>query len=177
MAADAPPEVDAVIAMGANLGDRAATISQAVLDLAETFGIEVVAVSPAMETVALRPGGPAPDAPRYLNAVALVRTFLSPEALLAALHDIEQAHGRERSERWGDRTLDLDIVSYDDLEQRSERLTLPHPRAYERDFVLRPWLAVDPDAALPGRGSVATLLARLDAAPHPEQPQGSGGAA
>ena len=163
MAADAPPEVDAVIALGANLGDRAATISTVVLELAETFGIEVVAVSPTVETIALRPSGPDPEAPRYLNAVVLVRTFLNPDALLAALHDLEQAHGRERSERWGDRTLDLDIVSYGELEQQTDHLTLPHPRAHERDFVLRPWLAVDPDAVLPGRGRVADLLADLEA--------------
>ena len=129
MAADAPPEVDAVIALGANLGDRAATIAQAVLELAETFGIELIAVSPAMETIALRPAGPDPEAPRYLNAVALVRTFLSPEALLAVLHDLEQAHGRERSERWGDRTLDLDIVSYGELEQQTDA---PHAAASAR---------------------------------------------
>ena len=173
MAADAPPEVDAVIALGANLGDRADTISKAVLELAETFGIELIAVSPTVETIALRPAGPDAQAPRYLNAVVLVRTFLSPEALLAVLHDVEAAHGRERTEHWGDRTLDLDIVSYGDLEQQTDDLTIPHPRAHERDFVLRPWLAVDPDAVLPGHGSVAELLARLDAAPHPRL---SGGA-
>jgi 2-amino-4-hydroxy-6-hydroxymethyldihydropteridine diphosphokinase len=162
MAADAPPEVDAVIAVGANLGDRAGTMTKAVLELAETFGIEVSAVSPIVETIALRPSGPDPGAPRYLNAVVLVRTFLSPEALLAVLHDLERSHGRERTEHWGDRTLDLDIVSYGDLEQQTDNLTLPHPRAYERDFVLRPWLAVDPDAVLPGRGRVAELLAGLE---------------
>jgi 2-amino-4-hydroxy-6-hydroxymethyldihydropteridine diphosphokinase len=162
MTADAPPEADAVIALGANLGDRSTTIATAVVELAETFGIEVVAVSPSIETVALRPAGPDPDAPRYLNGVVLIRTFLSPEALLAALHDLERAHGRERTEHWGDRTLDLDIVSYGELEQQTDDLTLPHPRAHEREFVLRPWLAVDPDAVLPGRGRVADLLAGLE---------------
>jgi 2-amino-4-hydroxy-6-hydroxymethyldihydropteridine diphosphokinase len=162
MAADAPPEVDAVIALGANLGDREATVAKVVLELAETFGIELIAVSPTVETIALRPSGPDPDAPRYLNAVALIRTFLSPDALLAALHDLERAHGRERTEHWGDRTLDLDIVTYGELELRSDHLTLPHPRAHERDFVLRPWLTVDPDAVLPGYGRVDDLLAGLE---------------
>ena len=75
---------------------------------------------------------------------------------------IEQAHGRIRAERWGDRTLDLDIVDFAGLVSSSDRLTLPHPRAFERDFVLKPWLEVDPDAVLPGHGRVADLVAGLD---------------
>ena len=152
----------AVIALGSNLGDREDTLAAALEELDAVDGITVLSSSPILETVALRPDGADPDAPRYLNAVALIRTTLSPEQLLEALHVIELVHGRERSVHWGDRTLDLDIVSYADLEQRTETLTLPHPRAHERDFVLRPWLAVDPDAVLPGRGRVADLLARLD---------------
>jgi 2-amino-4-hydroxy-6-hydroxymethyldihydropteridine diphosphokinase len=163
-AAGAVPETDAVIALGANLGDRAATFVQVARELAEISGVELVAVSPVTETIALRPAGPDPDAPRYLNAVALVRTTLPPETLLMVLQELENSHGRERAERWGDRTLDLDLVSYGAVQQQTERLTLPHPRAHERDFVLRPWLEVDPDAVLPGKGRVADLLAGLDAA-------------
>jgi 2-amino-4-hydroxy-6-hydroxymethyldihydropteridine diphosphokinase len=152
----------AVVALGANLGDREVVVTEAVRELAQTPGIELTGVSPLLETIALRPEGPDAEAPRYLNGVALLTTSLAPEALLATLHDIEARHGRERAERWGDRTLDLDLIAYDDVELQSESLTLPHPRAHERDFVLRPWLAVDPDAVLPGHGRVDALLLRLE---------------
>jgi 2-amino-4-hydroxy-6-hydroxymethyldihydropteridine diphosphokinase/dihydroneopterin aldolase/2-amino-4-hydroxy-6-hydroxymethyldihydropteridine diphosphokinase len=155
--------VHAVVALGTNLGDRGVVIQDAVRELAETPGIEVTAVSPLLETIALRPDGRDEEAPRYLNGVALLETTLEAEPLLAVFHAIEARHGRERGERWGDRTLDLDLIVYGELQQQTELLTLPHPRAHERDFVLRPWLAVDPDAVLPGRGRVDELLQRLDA--------------
>ena len=155
-------EAHAVIALGGNLGDRKATMLAAVRELAETQGIEVTAISRVIETAALRPSGVDLDAPAYLNAVVLVTTTLTPGDLLTALNRIEQAHGRVRSERWGDRTLDLDIIDFAGISSSSERLTLPHPRAFERDFVLRPWLEVDPDAELPGHGSVAALVAGLE---------------
>ena len=113
--------------------------------------------------MALRPEGLDLDAPAYLNAVALIRTTLTPPALLELLHVIESDHGRVRAERWGDRTLDLDIVDFAGLTLDRDGLILPHPRAAERDFVLRPWLEVDPDAVLTGHGRVADLLARLEA--------------
>jgi 2-amino-4-hydroxy-6-hydroxymethyldihydropteridine diphosphokinase len=156
-------EQPAVVALGANLGDRKATLLAAVRELAEADGVEVTAISPVIETPALKPEGVDHDAPSYLNAVVLVRTTLTPIALLDALGRIETAHGRIRAERWGDRTLDLDIVDFAGLTSTSERLTLPHPRAFERDFVLKPWLAVNPDAVLPGHGTVAALVAGLDA--------------
>lgn len=154
--------VRAVVAFGANLGDRAATLAAAAEELAAAEGVELVAIAPAIETPALRPHGVDHDAPAYLNTVALVDTALAPRALLAVLNGIEDAHGRERLERWGDRTLDLDLVAYGELAQADPELILPHPRAHERDFVLRPWLAVDPDAEVPGRGRVDALLAALD---------------
>ena len=160
----------AVISLGANLGDRQATLLAATRELAEADGIELTAISPVIETAALRPAGVDHDAPAYLNAVALVTTTLTPDALLDVLTGIERAHGRVRAERWGDRTLDLDIVDFAGLVSSSDRLTLPHPHAFERDFVLKPWLAVDPDAVLPGHGRVADLVAGLDAA----GPAGSG---
>ena len=153
----------AVIALGANQGDRAATLHAAARELAEADGVDLVAISSVHETVALRPGGLDPDAPAYLNAVALIRTTLTPPALLELLHLIESDHGRVRAERWGDRTLDLDIVDFAGMTLDRDGLTLPHPRAAERDFVLRPWLEVDPDAVLTGHGRVADLLARLEA--------------
>lgn len=155
-------EQPAVIALGANLGDRQATLLAATRELAETDGIELTGISPVIETAALRPSGVDHDAPAYLNAVALVTTSLTPGALLDVLTRIERAHGRIRAERWGDRSLDLDLVDFAGLVSSSERLTLPHPRAFERDFVLKPWLAVDPDAVLPGHGRVADLVAGLD---------------
>jgi len=166
-------EQPAVIAFGANLGDRAATLHAAATELAEADGVELVAMSGLHESIALKPGGADPAAPEYLNAVALVRTTLTPAALLALLHSIEELHGRERGEKWGDRTLDLDLVDFAGLTRPAgdgddAALTLPHPRAHERDFVLRPWLEVDPDAVLPGAGRVAGLVAALDVAGHAE---------
>jgi 2-amino-4-hydroxy-6-hydroxymethyldihydropteridine diphosphokinase len=151
----------AVIALGSNLGDRAETLRAARDALAALPLTDDVRVSGAIETVAVTPSGEDADAPRYLNAVALVRTRLAPSVLLAALHAIEARHGRERRERWGDRTLDLDLVSYGRVRSDDPSLRLPHPRAAEREFVLVPWLEVDPDAELPGVGSVRACLDAL----------------
>lgn len=155
-------EQPAVIAFGANLGDRSETLLAAARELAEADGVELVAMSSLHESVAVKLDGPEPDAPGYLNAVALIRTTRTPDALLELLHEIEAAHGRTRDERWGDRTLDLDIVDFAGLTRDRGALTLPHPRAAERDFVLKPWLEIDPDAVLTGHGRVADLVARLD---------------
>jgi 2-amino-4-hydroxy-6-hydroxymethyldihydropteridine diphosphokinase len=151
----------AVLALGSNLGDREATIRAAIDDLGASDGIEVVAVSRLYETVAVKPGGIDFDAPAYLNAVALIRTSLHPEELLGVVNQIEHEHGRVRTERWGDRTLDVDIVTFASVVRNTDRLTLPHPRAAERDFVLVPWLEVDPDATLPGHGRADQLLAAI----------------
>jgi 2-amino-4-hydroxy-6-hydroxymethyldihydropteridine diphosphokinase len=155
---------DAVIALGANLGDRAATLSAAATALAALPLTDDVRVSRAIETVAVTLEGEDVDAPRYLNAVALVRTRLAPTVLLRALHAIEARHGRERRERWGDRTLDLDLVSYGEVTSDDARLTLPHPRAAEREFVLAPWADLDPEAVLPGAGPVRALLGSIRSA-------------
>ncbi len=155
------PSVVAVVALGANLGDRAETLSAAAAELRALPLVEDVRVSEAVDSVALTLDGPDPDAPAYLNAVALVTTRLAPSILLAYLQAIEARHGRVRRERWGARTLDLDLIAYGDVISDDPVLTLPHPRAAERDFVLAPWLALDPDAELPGRGRVDVLLARL----------------
>lgn len=149
----------AVIAFGANLGDREATIDAAARALADAEGVELVAVSPIYETPALKTTGVDHDAPGYLNGVLVVETVLEPHALLDVLQGIEHEQGRVRAERWSDRTLDLDLIDVDGLELADERLELPHPRAWQRAFVLQPWLDVDPDAVLAGRGSVAALRA------------------
>jgi len=158
---DLPPgaAVPAVLALGANLGDRAATLEAAVRRLHDVDGIEVTAVSPVVETDPV--GGP--EQPDYLNAVVLVATTLSPRALLAAAHGVEAAHGRVREQRWGPRTLDVDIVDYDGLTAATDELRLPHPRAHERAFVLAPWLEADATATIPHDGkptAVGELLAR-----------------
>lgn len=160
--ADAPT-VRAVVALGANLGDRARTMREALDELARLPLTELTAAATPIESVAVTLAGLDETAPAYLNSVALLSTRLAPTVLLDYLHAVEARHGRERRERWGDRTLDLDLIVYGDVRADTDRLTLPHPRAAVRDFVLAPWLAVDPDAVLPGRGRVADLLAALRA--------------
>lgn len=149
----------AVIAFGANLGDREATIASAVRAVAETPGISLVAVSPVYETSAIKNSDADHDAPDYLNGVFVVETSLEPHALLDVLHAVESVYGRVRAEHWGDRTLDLDLIDIAGVQLADERLVLPHPRAWQRAFVLQPWLDVDPSAELTGRGPVAALRA------------------
>jgi 2-amino-4-hydroxy-6-hydroxymethyldihydropteridine diphosphokinase len=151
--------VAAVIALGSNLGDREQTLRSAFGALAAVDGVSVVAASGIVETPALRLDGVDHTAPAYLNAIVTVETTLAPLALLEALNRIEDEHDRVRDIRWGDRTLDLDLVSVAGVTLASERLTLPHPRAHERGFVLVPWLDADPDATLPGHGRIAELPA------------------
>lgn len=150
----------AVLAFGSNLGDREATIRSALDALRAEPGIRVEAVSGLYETPALKLDGIDEEAPAYLNAVARIDTVLDPLALLAVVNRVEDALGRLRAERWGDRTIDIDIVDYDGMVSDDERVTLPHPRAHERAFVLVPWLDVDPEAVLAGHGRVADLAAR-----------------
>lgn len=156
------PSTTAVVALGTNLGDRAETIERATEALARLPLVDDVRLSPVIESVAVTLEGPDATAPAYLNAVALVQTRLAPSVLLSFLHRIEADHGRERGKRWADRTLDLDLIAYGDVQVDTDTLTVPHPRAAERDFVLGPWLALDPDAVLPGRGRVDALLRALD---------------
>lgn len=157
------PPAAAVVAIGANLGDTARAIDDAVRAVAALPLTDRVRASDAMETVAVRLDGPDPEAPRYRNAVAVLETRLAPSVLLAELHRIETEHGRVRRERWGDRTLDLDLIAYGGVRSADPALLLPHPRAHERRFVLEPWQQVDPAAELPGAGPIALLLARLGA--------------
>jgi 2-amino-4-hydroxy-6-hydroxymethyldihydropteridine diphosphokinase len=162
----------AVIALGSNLGDREATLRAAVADIGSVEGVTVTAASGLVETPALKPDGIDEDAPAYLNAVVTVRTTLDPSELLAALNGIERAHGRVRDVRWGDRTLDLDIINFAGLRIESDELTIPHPRAAERAFVLAPWHQLEPYASIPGVGRIDALLAGLpdQATPFPAEP-------
>ncbi len=148
--------VPAVLALGANLGDPAATLQAAVRELAEHDGMELTGVSPVAVTAAV--GGPAGQ-PDYLNLVLAVETTLAPRQLLAACHAVEQAHHRTREVRWGPRTLDVDVITYAGLVSEDPELTLPHPRAHERAFVLAPWSWLDPQATL-GGVPVAELAAQ-----------------
>lgn len=163
------PPVRAVIALGSNLGDRAASLEAALAELATDPAVRLVQRNEYWyESPAVKPDGVDLDAPPYLNGVAIVETTLSAPALLRRLHAIEQAHGRVRLERWGDRTLDLDLIAFGDLTIDTPGLTVPHPRAQERAFVLLPWLELDPEAVLPGVGAVAELLGHVDDAIWPE---------
>jgi 2-amino-4-hydroxy-6-hydroxymethyldihydropteridine diphosphokinase len=146
----------AVISIGSNLGNRLENLQGAIDALEDTPGVRVKAVSPVYET---EPWGVAPGSqPTYFNAVVVVKTTLPPSSLLERAHAVEEAFHRVRDERWGARTLDVDIVAYAEVVSDDPVLTLPHPRAHERAFVLAPWHDLDPEAQLPGRGPVAHLL-------------------
>lgn len=147
----------AVVALGANLGDREHTLSAALRDIAMLPDTTLQAASGLYESAAVKPEGIDLAAPSYLNQVAVIETELTPIQLLSRLRVMETAHGRERHERWGDRTLDLDVITYGNLQQNDPELTLPHPRAHERGFVLVPWFEIDPLAELPS-GPVAELV-------------------
>jgi 2-amino-4-hydroxy-6-hydroxymethyldihydropteridine diphosphokinase len=150
-----------VLSVGSNLGDRLGTLQGCVQAIGRLPETDVLAISPVYETAPV--GGPAQS--DYLNAVLIAGTGLAPLDLLAGTQRIEADFGRirvEGAERFGPRTLDIDIISYDDQISSDPVLTLPHPRAHERAFVLVPWHDIDPAASLPGRGPVAALLARLD---------------
>ncbi len=156
----------AVLAVGTNLGDRLGTLQGCVQAIGRLPDTEVLAVSPVYETA---PVG-RPEQPDYLNAVLIVRTGLRPRELLTAVNGIEADFGRVRAERFGPRTLDIDIISFAEETSGDPVLTLPHPRAHERAFVLAPWHDIDPEADLPGRGPVRDLLAGLDQAGVRRQP-------
>jgi 2-amino-4-hydroxy-6-hydroxymethyldihydropteridine diphosphokinase len=140
----------AVLSLGSNVGDRMAQLQGAV----DRLGTWRVAVSPVYETA---PWGPVPQ-DDYLNAIAIVRdSAAEPRDWLERAHAIETSAGRTRDVRWGPRTLDVDVITVDDVRSDDPELTLPHPRAHERAFVLVPWLAVDRDAVLTGQ-RVADLV-------------------
>ena len=152
------------IAMGSNVGDRAATLLEAVKILAGVDGIQVRKLSEMIET---HPAGGPADQPAYLNAAVEIETTLAPLRLLAALQEIEGALGRDRQteQRWGPRTCDLDILLMGQVVMEVQDLTIPHPRMHERLFVLRPLASIAPDAVHPGLGlTVAEMLADAEVA-------------
>lgn len=151
----------AVLALGGNLGDRKKTIKSAIKQIKALEGVVLLKKSPLFESFAATTEGIDEKAPRYLNGVIQIETTLKPGVLLTRLREIETSHGRVRLERWGSRTLDIDIITYGNEIKSGKRLTLPHPRAYQRAFVMVPWAAMDPTAKLMGHGSVAALAEDL----------------
>jgi 2-amino-4-hydroxy-6-hydroxymethyldihydropteridine diphosphokinase len=146
----------AVLALGSNLGERNDTLSEAVADLVDPPEVRLLAVSPVVQTKAV--GGPAGQ-PDFLNMVITVETSLAPLDLLAHCQAVENKHHRVREVHWGPRTLDVDVITYGNLRRDDPVLTLPHPRAAERAFVLYPWSLIEPAATLNGE-RISALAAR-----------------
>jgi len=152
---DAEP---AWIALGSNLQDPLAQVETALSELQGLPRTRLLSHSSLYRSVPL---GPA-DQADYINAVAHLETSLDPLALLDQLQRLERAHGRERGERWGPRTLDLDLLLFADRIIESERLRVPHPQMHRRAFVLLPLAEISPDIAIPGKGGLDKLLSALD---------------
>jgi 2-amino-4-hydroxy-6-hydroxymethyldihydropteridine diphosphokinase len=153
------PIRQAVIALGSNLGERVQRIQGGVAAIEDTPEVKIIATSSIYETDPV-------DAPEgsndYLNAVVLVDTTLTVHQLLDRALAIEDAFGRERSDKNAPRTLDVDLIVVGQRVADDDKLKLPHPRAHERAFVLLPWYEIDPEGEIPGRGFIADLLADLD---------------
>jgi 2-amino-4-hydroxy-6-hydroxymethyldihydropteridine diphosphokinase len=145
----------AVIALGANIGNPKEQMDLAVAMLRESTDVEAVSNYYSSKPVS---DIPQPD---YLNAVCIVESELPALDLLALLHGIEKALGRERNERWGPRTIDLDLIQYGSLLSSADELQLPHPRAHERRFVIEPWHSIDPDAILLTHGKISEISEQL----------------
>ena len=145
----------AVISLGANIGNPEEQMQLAIAMLREAT--DVIALSSIYTTEPV--GGP--EQPNYLNAICIAESELPAADLVALLHGIEKTLGRERVERWGPRTIDLDLIQYGTILSSAQELELPHPRAHERKFVLEPWLEVEPDAILLTHGKVSELLEQL----------------
>ena len=145
----------AVIALGANIGNPKEQMDLAVAMLREATDFKLVSsyypTKPVSEI-------PQPD---YLNAVCIVESDLPALDLLALLHGIEKTLGRERTEKWGPRTIDLDLIQYGSLLSSADELQLPHPRAHERLFVIEPWHSIEPDAILLTHGKISEILVQL----------------
>ena len=145
----------AVVGLGANIGNPKEQMDLAIAML--QAATEVTAISSYYVT---KPVG-GPEQPDYINAVCILESELPALDLLSLLHGIEKSLGRERIEKWGPRTIDLDLIQYGALLSKADELELPHPRAYERRFVLEPWFEIEPDAILLTHGKISDLLAQL----------------
>ena len=145
----------AVIALGSNIGDPKENLDLAIALLREATDVKQVSSYYLTKPVGYE------DQPDFLNAVCIIETELPAMDLLKMLHGIEKAMGRERNIKWGPRTIDLDIIQYGDLISKADELTLPHPRAHERKFVLEPWQEIEPDAILLTHGKISELISKL----------------
>jgi len=145
----------AVIALGSNIGNPKENLDLALALLKEATDVKKVSSYYITKPVGYE------EQPDFVNAVCIIETELPAMELLNMLHGIEKAMGRERTVKWGPRTLDLDIIQYGSLLSKSEELTLPHPRAHERKFVLEPWHEIQPDAILLTHGKIEELLSKL----------------
>ena len=145
----------AVVALGANIGNPQEQMDLAIAMLQEATDVKAVSSYYSTKPV----GGP--EQPDYLNAVCILESDLPALDFLSLLHGIEKSLGRERLEKWGPRTIDLDLIQYGSLLSKAEELELPHPRAYERRFVLEPWHEIEPDAILLTHGKISELLVQL----------------
>lgn len=150
----------AVLSLGSNSGDRANNLQNAIDAILDAPGIWGLSISPVYETLPET----ASDGPKFLNAVLIVDTEMSGATLLERCHAVEEAFGRARigEDRGGPRKLDVDVIALADRVLNDPAITLPHPRAHERAFVLAPWHDVEPDAQLPSRGKIADLLLDVD---------------
>ncbi len=148
----------AYVGLGANLGHREETLRRAVELLGEADGVDVLAVSQLRET---EPVGVV-DQPPFLNGAVAIETALAPRDLLDLLLEIERSLGRVREERWGPRTIDLDLLVYGDEVVDEPGLRVPHPHLHERRFALEPLAELAPELDVPGRGQVSALLTALD---------------
>jgi 2-amino-4-hydroxy-6-hydroxymethyldihydropteridine diphosphokinase len=148
----------AYIGLGANLGSREDTLRRAVELLGQREDVDVVAVSELRETEPV--GGV--EQPRFVNGAVAVETALAPRELIEELLEIERSLGRVRAERWGPRTIDLDLLLYGGQTIDEPGLRVPHPHLHERRFALEPLVELDPDLDIPGRGRVSDALAELD---------------
>lgn len=153
------PIRQAVIALGSNLGERLQRIQGGVAAIEDTPEVKIVAISSVYET---DPVDSTPDSGPYLNAVVLIDTTLTVHQLLDRALAIEDAFGRDRSVKNAPRTLDVDLIAVGQRVADDEQLTLPHPRAHQRAFVLVPWVEIDPEGEIPGLGFAADLLSELD---------------
>lgn len=154
--------VRSVLALGGNLGDRQANIKAAAQKIGEIKKVKLRALSPLVESFAVTAAGIDESKPNYINAVLQVETKLKPKKLLKKLRKVEDELGRVRLERWGSRTIDIDIITYGNEIISKKTLTVPHPRAYQRAFVLVPWNLIDDNAVLPGHGKVSELVKPIE---------------
>ncbi len=145
----------AVVALGANIGNPKEQMDVAISLLREAT--DVIAISSFYRT---KPVG-GPEQPDYINAVCILESELPALDLLSLLHGIEKSLGRERIEKWGPRTIDLDLIQYGTLISKADELELPHPRAYQRRFVLAPWHEIEAEAILLTHGKISELLEQL----------------